>query len=150
MSIYSRNIVPMCEISKADKAKVSDEEEELIVKGLFRCGFPLVNLSNTKLTEEEIVKGLNMVWLGKPSKSVFKLVAFGSELWACDFRVSFRTVTVPATKNGQAGTIIMAPKCVLCHKTVDTKKRPGDHIYKQQCVVKWIDHEIKEDQTNGY
>lgn len=150
MSIYSRNIVPVCEASKAVKAKISAEEEEFVIRGLFRCGFPLVDLANTKLTEGDIIKGLDMLWLGHPSKSIFKLVAFGTELWACDFRVSFETVTVPTTKNGENGTIILAPKCVICKKAVDTKQAPGDHIYKQQCLVRWIDHKIKEDQTNGY
>lgn len=144
MSIYTKNILPTCKIAEETKSKLSKEQLEIVKRGLSHCGFFLLDISTMQLKEEEITKGLHKLWAGRPTKSIWKLVAFGNELWACDFRISFQSVMVPSRPNGKKSTMVSSPKCIFCRTTIDTKKPPGDHIYDQKCLVKWVKHIVDD------
>lgn len=149
MSIVSKNIIPTCNLSMKNMEDLRKDQISYAKRGLRRCGFLLGDITDKNLTEDVILKGLKHLWLGKPEKSLWKVVVFGNEMWACDFRVSFQSFMDHAGDNDGNETQLTTPHCLFCREIIDTNKPAGYHIYKQKCVVKWINHQF-ENQENGY
>lgn len=148
MSIISKSIIPVSQISMANMSNLDKDRISYVKKGLRRCGFLLGRVDDKELTEDDILKGLDHLWLGKPEKSIWKVVIFGNEMWACDFRMSFRSFMDLSADDVEKGTQMTTPRCLFCKEIIDINQPAGYHIYKQKCLIKWVDPQA-DSPVNG-